>query len=165
MTLNLEINTSTKSLLIDGCEEAITVKQYLPVEEKSEFIRYIAENALDELTGSFSPIRVEIYYGLAIVKYYTDLEIEETPAMYDILETNKIFDKILALIPQDERDFLSGLVSDTIDDIARYNNSFAGIIAMASNNAGTLNEEFGEILEKIKDKEGIQLLSDIKDVV
>mgnify|MGYP006926996284 FL=1 len=60
---------------------------------------------------------------------------------------------------------MKSLVNDTINDIARYNSSAAGIIQSMSNNAGGLDSQITDILEKIKNGEGMETLSVIKDVV
>lgn len=60
---------------------------------------------------------------------------------------------------------MEDLVKDTIKDIARYNSSAAGIIQMMNQNAGGLNEQITDMLNKIKNGENLETLSVIKDVV
>uniref|UniRef100_UPI003078C635 hypothetical protein n=1 Tax=Dialister succinatiphilus TaxID=487173 RepID=UPI003078C635 len=57
------------------------------------------------------------------------------------------------------------LVRDTLSDIARYNNSAAGIIQMMNKNASGLDTYITDIMEKIKNGENLETLSVIKDVV
>lgn len=61
--------------------------------------------------------------------------------------------------------FISNLVEETTKDIARYNSSAAGIIQSMSNNASGLDEQITELLEKVKNGEGLEQLAVIKDVV
>ena len=85
--------------------------------------------------------------------------------IYDVLESNGVFTRIMSAIPESEFNFLTNAVSKTIADIARFNNSFAGMLNMISDNAGGMDEQFTEILEKIKNGEGLETLSEIKNIV
>lgn len=151
-------------------ELKVEVRQYLPIEQKAALITFVAENAIDEKTGCFSEIRIETYFALAIAKYYagitfTDKQIENAAKIYDVLESNGVFTRIMSAIPESEFNFLTNAVSKTIADIARFNNSFAGMLNMISDNAGGMDEQFTEILEKIKNGEGLETLSEIKNIV
>lgn len=164
--LNLEPKVNTTEIEIIGGTK-IEVRDYLPIVEKADLINYIVDAAIDERTGCFSPIRLELYTTLAICKWYSNLEFEDlSPAHenYDILETNGIVGQILSAIPQEEIDLLDQLIDNTIADIARYNSSAAGIIQSMSGDAGDLSSQVDSILQKIKDKEGLELLDEIKNV-
>lgn len=148
----------------------LEIRNYLPIDEKTQFIQFIVDHALDEATGCFSPIRVEVYFSIAVCKWYagisfTEKQLNEVSKTYDLLEENRIIDAIYPCIPEDEIEFMKSLVNDTINDIARYNSSAAGIIQSMSNNAGGLDSQITDILEKIKNGEGMETLSVIKDVV
>lgn len=147
----------------------IGVKGYLSQKEKAELISFVLENAIDS-RGCFSPIRVETYWGIALVKWYgeisfTDKQIAEADKTYDVLETNGVIKSICDVIPDDEYNFLKDMLNDTKDDIARYNNSFAGIIAAAASSATNMDNELTEILHKIKNGEGLEQLAVVKDIV
>lgn len=151
-------------------EVNLEVKSYLPISEKVELIQYVVDNALDESTGCFSPVRLEIYFSIGICKWYagisfTDKQLKEADKTYDLLEENKVVGIIVACIPQDEYDFMNELVQNTVNDIARYNASAAGIIQSVNSSAGGLNAELTKILDNIKSKEGLEAVSMIKDMV
>lgn len=148
----------------------VEVRNYLPIDEKSDFIKFIVDHALDDVTGCFSPVRVEVFFSIAICKWYanisfTDKQLADASKIYDLLEENDVIDKIISAIPEDEAEFMKELVNDTISDIARYNSSAAGIVQAMSMNAGGLDNQITEILEKIKNGEGLEILAEIKDVV
>lgn len=147
----------------------ISVKGYLTQREKAELIGFVLENAIDS-RGCFSPIRIETYWGIALVKWYggvgfTDKQIAEADKTYDILETNGIIKSICDVIPDDEYNFLKDMLNDTKDDIARYNNSFAGMLAAAASSATNMDNELTEILSKIQNGEGLEQLAVVKDIV
>lgn len=165
--LGLELKVEYSELKINDAI-SLQVRSYLPIEDKGNMITYIVNSAIDDSTGCFSPIRVEVYFALAVCKWYAGLVFEDlsNPGMiYDILDTNGIIQEIMKRIPTDELDFIQDLVKDTISDIARYNSSAAGIIQMMNQNAGDLNTQITDILEKIKNGENLETLSVIKDVV
>ena len=155
------------SVEINGIE--VPVKGYLTQQEKADLVAFVLENAIDD-RGCFSPIRVETFWGIALVKWYggisfTDKQIFDAAKTYDILETNGVIDDICDIIPTDEFDFLKDMLNETKDDIARYNNSFAGMIAAAAGSASAMDNELTKILEKVKNKEGLEQLESIKSIV
>ena len=167
--LNLKLNKDVVDLYIND-EVTIKVKQYLPQDEKAELVTYVLDSALDENTGCFSPIRLETYFAMALVKFYSDIaftdkQMLEISKTYDLLESNGIIEKIINAIPSSEYNFLNAAVNDTAADISRYNNSFAGMMSMMSTDANNLNTQVTEILTKIRNKEGLEELSVIKDAV
>lgn len=89
----------------------------------------------------------------------------EVSKTYDLLEENGVIDQIISTIPEDEIEFMKELVNDTVSDIARYNSSAAGIIQAMTANAGGLDSQITEILDKIKNGENLETLAVIKDVV
>lgn len=165
--LGLELKSDCSEFKIAE-DITLTVKNYLPIAEKTNMINFIVNAALDDTTGCFSPIRVEVYFGLAICRWYAGIildDLADAGETYDILESNGIIQAIMDTIPGDEMEFVRDLVQDTISDISRYNSSAAGIIQMMSSNAGNLDSQITDILEKIKNGEGLETLSVIKDVV
>lgn len=149
---------------------SLEIRQYLPIDEKANLIQFIVNHALDQMTGCFSPVRVEVYFSIAVCKWYagitfTDKQMTEVSKTYDLLEENGVIDKIISIIPENEINFMNELVNDTIDDIARYNSSAAGIIQAMSANADGLDNQITEILDKVKNGENMETLSVIKDVV
>ena len=165
--LNLKLNKDIVELHIND-DITVEVKQYLPQDDKAELIKYVIDSALDENTGCFSPIRLETYFAIALVKFYsnisfTDKQLLEIAKTYDLLESNGIINKIINAIPSGEYKFLNAAVNDTAEDIARYNNSFAGMMSIMSTDAINLDSQVTDILAKIRNKEGLEVLSAIKD--
>lgn len=150
-------------------ESDIEVNQYLPMEDKADLISWVVDNAIDDITGRFSPIRLDTYFYIAIAKWYgnisfTDKQMESPAKIYDTLVTNDIILNILGAIPEEEYNYLEELLEDTVEDIADYNSSFAGIVRSMSNKTDDLGTEITTILEAIKNREGIELLSEIKNI-
>lgn len=168
--LNLKVNKDIKNIVDTENNVLFEVLQYLPIDEKTKFLQFVVNGALDERTGCFSPLRVEVYYSIAICKWYaginfSDKQLSEIGKTYDLLESNNIIGNILDSIPKDEKEFMRELVNDTIKDIARFNSSAAGIIQQMSTNTEGLDSQLTEILDKIKNGENLETLNVIKDVV
>lgn len=154
-----------------GEDKILSVVNYLPIADKTNLITFVADLAIDEMTGCFSPVRVETYFAIAICRWYSGIVFEQEDVheniakTYDTLETNGVIDAVRSAIPVDELSFIEDLVRDTLSDIARYNNSAAGIIQMMNKNASGLDTYITDIMEKIKNGENLETLSVIKDVV
>ena len=168
MGYDLDVSCSTIELDSgDGESHEIKVLHYLPIEGKGDLVNKVIDGALDTNTGCFSPLRLNVYFDIAVMEYYCGIELDDCsiPEAYDILESTGIMSKVLAEIPEEERNFIQSLVDETAQDIARYNNSFAGMVSNVSSDASELDSNLQDILEKIKNKEGLEVLSEIKNVV
>ena len=166
--LNLrEPEVETTSIkLASGVE--VAVRKYLPIGDKANLITWAINLALDEKTGCISPIRFEVCFAIAVVKWYADIELDDDTtlsAIYDIWEQNDVINQVMGAIPVGEIDFVRDLAKDTAEDLVRYNNSFAGMITMASGDTSELNEQVVSIVNSIKNAEGMEQLAVIKDVV
>ena len=161
-----DVSVMSTTYQIDD-DNKLIVKTYLPMEEKAQFIQQVVDAAMDAKTGCFSPVRLNTYYGLAIMEFYCGIEFEDDTdlvAAYDYLEVSGILDGVLAAIPEDERNFLQEMVDDTVADISSYNMSFAGIMQSMTGEASNLGDSLDEILTKIKNREGLELLAEIKNI-
>ena len=165
----LNLSTSIKEILVkinDAIE--LRVRTYLPIAEKISLITYVVDHALDENTGRFSPVRVGLFFDLAIAHFYGGIDFEDDVMAldaYDAMETNGILTQIVSAIPQDEYDNIMNLVIETTKDIADYNSSFAGVLQIASQDSTNLTQQIEEALGQVKNREGLEILSEIKNVV
>lgn len=167
--LNLQMgDIKTTTVKINDTTE-LEVRSYLPIAQKGDLVTFVINGALDNMTGCFSPLRLEVYFAIAVVKWYAGVTFENQELMdigniYDTFEANNVILSVMGAIPEEELEFVESLVKDTAEDVARYNNSFAGIMAAMSDGATSLDGQLTEILEKIKNQEGMELLAAIKDV-
>ena len=148
----------------------VGVLQYLPIEEKGKLITFVVGHAIDDKTGCFSPLRVEVFFNLALAKWYcgitfTDKQVRDAGKVYDALESNGFFEEMRSKMNANEYQAIESLLSETLEDIARYNNSFAGMLSTMSGDAEGLDNQIKTIMEQIRNKEGLEQLSAIKDMV
>ena len=166
--LGLKVSDEIKVLNYEGSQ--VEVKQYLPQSDKIIFITFVLDNAIDEQTNTFSPIRITTYFDIAIVKWYTnitftDKQLEDVLKTYDKLESSGFLSKVKQLIPQNEYVYMDEIVYDTIHDYETFANSFVGMISTINSDAKNLGNQVDEILSKIRNKEGLEELAAIKDIV
>lgn len=165
--LNLSTSIKEVPVKIDDAIE-LSVRTYLPIAEKISLITYVVDHALDESTGRFSPVRVGLFFDLAIAHFYGGIDFEDDVIAldaYDAMEVNGILTQIVSAIPQEEYDNIMSLVLETVKDIADYNSSFAGILQIASQDSVDLTQQIETALGQVKNREGLEILSEIKNVV
>lgn len=166
--LKLETNIDFSNIKFGDIE--LNIRNYLTTREKAKLIQFVVEGALDDNTGCFSPLRVDVYFSIAICGWYAGIIFDEEDAkniesVYDALDSNGVLQCIINAIPSEEFNFIQDLVNNTIEDIAKYNSSAAGIIKNMTVDADGLGSQIENILEKVKNGEGLETLSVIKDMV
>lgn len=167
--LKMKIKNPPVKVEIPDTDITLDVLTYLPQAEKAKFITFVIQNSMDD-RGCFSPIRLETFFSIAMAKWYgqisfTEKQIQDAAKTYDILQSNDVFNLIVDTIPEDEYRFIEEAVNDTAKDVARYNNSAAGLLAAMNTDAMSLDGELSEILEKIKNKEGLEELAAIRNMM
>ena len=162
--LNLTKNTEIKN--IDINENIIEVKQYLPVEEKLKLISYIVNMAHDEDYNFSNPVKVEVFAGIGIIKYYTNItftekQLENPAKIYDLLNWSNVIENGGAAIPSNEYNEIRAGIEDTIKSIYQYQNSALGILDTIGQDYSDLNLEADTINEKLSNPDNMKLLRDV----
>jgi hypothetical protein len=108
----------------------IEVKQYLNIAGKSAIVSAAVRGSINE--GIVDSILMDAYLHVLIFESYFNIEFTEEESAnlletYDILQTNGIFDQMVAAIPQDEYDYLFNSTLDLAKRVNEYNKSFVSI--------------------------------------
>ncbi len=151
-----------------GPEYTIRVLQYLPIQGKSNLLQYVIDLAIDDNTGCFSPIRVNVAYSIGVMRAYCGVHFDDEQNVleaYDVLERTGILNKVMGAIPEEERNYMESLINDTIEDIVRYNTSLSGMLQNMTKDTNNLDESLKKILADVKDRKGLEILEEIKNVV
>ena len=161
--MGLKVNSDVKTIVIG--EQEIEVKQYLPVNDKFILIGKVINAAADENNFS-NPIKLDIFTCLEIVFAYTNISFtdkqkEDLVKLYDILESNHIFDQVIEVIPKSEYKQIIEGVQDCSDAIYTYKNSLMGILEMVGQDYSQLNFDAEAIREKMADPENLAVLKDV----
>ena len=160
--LGLKVNNQVVN--INYNEQIIEIKQYISVNDKLKLISDIINNTIDE--HSFcNPVKVKVYLLIGIVENYTYISFtekqkEDIVKLYDLIQSNGLFDKILAAIPSEEFNDLLNSTWDSVDAIYTYRNSIMGILDNVSEDYDNVNVDVNKTIEQIKNLDH-SLLSDV----
>lgn len=162
--LALKKQEEVKTININN--NAIEVKQYLPVNDKLALISKVINLSHDSSSNFCNPVQVEIIGTIEIIMAYTNLSFtdkqkEDYSKLYDLLEENGINKLIISAIPEDEYAFLIDGINDSINAIYTYQNSVMGILDTVSQDYSNLDLDATNIQEKIANPENLELLKGI----
>lgn len=128
-SLKLKSNTETKEIKIG--DSTIEVKQYLPISDKNDLIQIALQKA--EENGIYNELLLETYFNLNIIYLYTNITFtekqrEDELKLYDLLESNKVIDLVIAALPENEYQDLKDMMEETRDDIQFYRNTAGAVL-------------------------------------
>ena len=127
--LKLKVDNSIKTFDFNGNQ--IEVLQYLPIEDKYDLIMITLQKAKEN--GIYNDLKLDMYFALHIVYMYTNLSFtdkqkENESKIYDTLQSNGFFDKLLPIIPESEYDYLIDCMKQIMRNELQYNTTAAAII-------------------------------------
>ena len=159
----LKINTDVKTVKIG--EQEIEVKQYLPVNDKLILISNVLNNSIDDVNFS-NPIKLDVFTNLEIIFTYTNLSFtdkqkEDLVKLYDILESNDIFNKIIAVIPSEEYNSIIDGVQRCSDAVYTYRNSILGLLDIITQDYDGLDLDAQKLQKEMNDPENLALLRQV----
>lgn len=165
--LGLDIEIKEAEVEVAGGKK-LNVLTYLPMKDKTEMLQFIVNNVIDPKTGCASPIRMEIYFSIAMCHWYgridfSNEDMAKISDVYDALEVNKVIQTVVDYVPYDEINFMRDLAEETVADVARYNSSAAGIVQSMADSSGSLDKQLSDIIKKVQSREGLEMLDMIKN--
>ena len=157
------MDTNVKVITIG--EQEIEVKQYLPVNDKLTLIGNVISSAADENNFS-NPIKLEVFTALEIVFAYTniaftDKQKEDLVKLYDILESNGIFNMIIEAIPKVEYKAIIDGVEECAKAIYKYRNSIMGILDIVTSDYNLMDLDITALQNKISNGENVEFLKEV----
>lgn len=143
----------------------VYIKQYLPIDDKAAFIERVLNNAIDD-TGSFSPVRLKVYFALEIIRTYTNITITESQfsaagKTYDLIVENELLQHVLDIIPKEEYAELKNNLYECAQAVESYNHSAAGIIKSIVTDYNGSKMDIDSLLQQLSDPEQVGLVKDI----
>lgn len=147
-------------------DQTIEVKQYLPIAEKSELITRVLNNSVDENTGYYNLLKLDMTLGLEIVYAYSNISFtekqkEDPMKLYDMLNASKVLNLIIGLVPDGEFYYLNKTTHEMANNIVSYRNSAMGIMEAISADYSNLNLDATDIQKKLNDPDNMALLKDV----
>ena len=127
-SLKLKAKEEIKTFDFNG--NIIEVKQYLPIEEKYDLIMIALQKAKEE--NIYNELKLDMYFNLYLVYLYTNLSFtdkqkEDEGKLYDILQTNGFFDKMMEVFNEEEYNDLLKYVDLQKELELTYSTTAAGI--------------------------------------
>lgn len=127
-TLKLKVNDNTTVIKVGDKE--IEVAQYLSAEDKYDLIMITLQQCKEN--GIYNSFKKEIFFNLNLVYMYTNLSFtdkqkEDYLKLYDILESNGIFNEVIGAMAENEYENLITWMEEVQMDLMNYENSFAGV--------------------------------------
>ena len=158
---NLKLNKALKVIKISGKD--ISVKQYLPAEDKNAILE-IAMQQADQGT-ILNTFALDAIFHTYLVLKYTDLEVdlnqfENILDLYDLLESNGIITAVVAAIPKEEYTSLEEYLKEMVDSYLTYRNSARALVEQFTFFAPNVAEKLSEVSQNIdidKLKQVVQL--------
>lgn len=146
-------------------EMIITIKQYLPIEEKLEMLARIINRA-DENSKFYNPAQLSVFFKLEVVQAYTNISFtekqkEDFTKTFDLLEENGIIKMIMDRIPEYELNCLESWLIETTQAIYEYNSSAYGILNSLKKDYNNLDMDIEDLQKKVSDPETLELLKQI----
>lgn len=147
-------------------DQTIEVKQYLPIAEKSELITRVLNNSVDENTGYYNLLKLDMNLGLEIVYAYSNISFtekqkEDPMKLYDMLNASKVLNLIIGLVPDGEFYYLNKTTHEMANNIVTYRNSAMGIMEAISADYSNLDLDATDIQKKLNDPDNMALLKDV----
>lgn len=147
-------------------DQTIEVKQYLPIAEKSELITRVLNNSVDENTGYYNLLKLDMNLGLEIIYAYSNISFtekqkEDPMKLYDMLNASKVLNLIIGLVPDGEFYYLNKTTHEMANNIVAYRNSVMGIMEAISADYSNLDLDATDIQKKLNDPDNMALLKDV----
>lgn len=147
-------------------DQTIEVKQYLPIAEKSELITRVLNNSVDENTGYYNLLKLDMNLGLEIIYAYSNISFtekqkEDPMKLYDMLNASKVLNLIIGLVPDGEFYYLNKTTHEMANNIVSYRNSAMGIMEAISADYSNLDLDATNIQKKLNDPDNMALLKDV----
>ena len=146
-------------------DQVITVKQYLPIQEKLALISRVINAAADEYNFT-NPVKLDMFLALEIVFTYTNISFtekqkEDIAKLFDLLDENKFFDKVIELIPEEEYSTLWEGVVELSESIYAYQTSVLGILDTVNRDYKNMDLDATKIQSELNDPNNLELLRDV----
>ena len=128
-SLKLKPKEEVKTFDFNGV--TIEVKQYLPIDEKYDLISIALQKAKED--NIYNELKLDMYFDLYLVYLYTnvtftDKQKEDEAKLYDALQSNGFFTKMIEVFNEEEYDDLVKYIELQKRLEMTYNTTAAGVI-------------------------------------
>lgn len=170
--ISLKDITPVKSIDPVECQigdKIVLVEQYLPLEKKTAMIERIISNSIDD-TGFISPMRLEVYFRLEVVRCYTNISItdkmmEQPEKLFDQLVMNKIIGAVSCAMPTEEWEHIEKSIHQCAKAVQKYQSSFVGMMKTISKDYDATKLNVDELMQTLDQPEKVGLVKEILEKI
>lgn len=128
---NLKLKPSTEISTFTFGNQTIEVLNYLPIEDKYDFVTITLQKAEQE--GIYNPVLLDLFFHLHLVYMYTNLSFtdkqkENELKIYDTLLSNGFFDEFYKVFNENEYEELQKYIEELMEMTLNYKNSTASLL-------------------------------------
>lgn len=128
---SLKLKTNTQIKEIKWEDKVIEVAQYLPINDKYDFIMITLQKAKEDVI--YNPIKLDMYFHLHLVYMYTNLSFtdkqkEDEAKIYDALEGSGLLTEIIKNMSEAEYNDLWDKLNDYMEAELKYTTTAAALI-------------------------------------
>lgn len=161
--LQLTKNTEVKAFEFAG--QNVEVKQYLPIDEKTQMFERIISASADN-NGYYNVTKVNFWMDLEIVFTYTNISFtdkqkEDLFKLYDLMKGNGFIQMVKDNMREEELAEIIQTVWTTIENIYKHASSALGVMQAIATDYSDLNLEAAGIQEQLADPENLTLLKNV----
>lgn len=157
---------SKDDIVVQFGDKDIVVKQYLPIHDKADLVDYIIQSSFDT-NGLFSPIRLDIYRTIGLLRWYTNINFTDTmikqiEKTYDAIILNGL-KTLLNTIDTAEYETIITMINDAVIETKDYLRSFAGQLQRTNQDYNIMNMDMEKISETLQDPQQIGFLREVME--
>lgn len=147
--------------------DIITIKAYVPIEEKLRAIESVLSLSLNPDTGFYMPGHLYVFRKIFMIKLYTDIiisdeEIDNAMSTFDSLVNEPWYKQITEILYANEDIFVfDDILDETVEKLEKYQTSAYGILDSLKKDYDNLNFDINSLQEKVQNKEGLELLDEV----
>lgn len=159
-------NETLEDKVIEINNKKVTIKSYLPIEEKYSLIMDLINVVAQEDYHYLNTLQEDILITILIIKYYTDINLDGNQNMaeiYDLACTSGLWHKIEEAIPASELSFVLDNAYDILDNYFEYRNSALGIMEALIQNGNELNNNVEELQKNLTEGKGVEFLKEVME--
>ena len=161
--LQLTKNNKVKTFDFNG--QTIEVKQYLPLDEKTQMFERILSASIDD-NGYYNITKINFWIDMEILFSYTNISFTEKQKedlfkLYDLIKGNGLLQMIKNNMEVKEFAEVYDIIWQQVKEIYRYTTSALGIMQAISTDYSNLNFEADDISDKITNTKNLDLIKEI----
>lgn len=163
----LGLKNTNEVKVIKFNEQELEVKQYLPIEQKLQFIENVLNLSSVDMYF-YNQGKIEIYFDIELIKNYTNINFtdkqnEEILKWYDKFSESGLLTEIKNAIPEKEIIFLKEVCEKQIQSVYHYRDSILGIMDNLKTDYSDMDLKIDKLTSELKDNKDIGFVKEVME--